>query len=278
VGVALALIASVTYGAADFLGGMASRRTPPVTVVLWSQIAGFAILAVVLPFGGGRLDDSAVVWGVASGVAGAVAIACLYAALARGRMGVVSPISAVIGASVPVAVGLAFGGRPAPIALAGIGLAFVAVALVSTTGKLRGVSFREPAVPLAVASGIAIGALFVFLSRGGAADRLWLLGVARITSVALLFAYGYATRANLRPLRGAVRTIVIAGALDMSANVLYVLSTRVTLLAVSAVLTSLYPASTVFLARFALHERLTRTQWAGVACAIAGAVLIALPR
>ena len=114
--------------------------------------------------------------GVAAGIAGGVAIACLYAALAVGRMGIVSPITAVVGASVPVAVGLALGQRPPPLALAGIALAFLAVGLVSANAETRSISLREPGLLLALTSGAGIGLLYVFLSRAvtkAADSRSW---------------------------------------------------------------------------------------------------------
>jgi drug/metabolite transporter (DMT)-like permease len=275
VGVGLALVSALAYGAADFLGGMASRRTPAVVVVVLSQVAGAIVLAAAFPFVPSRLYSEDVGWGVASGVCGAVGIAALYAALASSRMGIVSPVTAVIAASVPVAFGLLTGGRPAPLALAGVALAFVAVGLVSAGPGVRGVTAREPGLWLAVVSGVAIGGLYIFLSRGHADAGLWLVAVTRATSILLLIVYLLARRERPLPDPGRGVTIVVAGVLDMSANVLYVLATHRTLLAVAAVITSLYPASTVFLARIVLRERLGRVQWAGVACAACGVLLIA---
>jgi len=275
-GLALAVVAALLYGGADFFGGIASRRTPAIAVVVLSQAAGLALLALALPLGGGHLTATTLEFGLAGGVAAGVGIGCLYAALARGRMGIVSPITAVVGASVPVAIGLAFGGRPATLALAGVGCTFAAVALVSIGPDARGATAREPGLMLALVSGLAIGALYVLLSRGGAGAGLWLLAVTRVTSIVLLAVVALLARIPLRTSRSQVSTIVSAGLLDIAANILYVLATRVTLLAFAAVVTSLYPASTVFLARIRLHERLTRTQWIGVAFAATGVVLIAL--
>ena len=213
--------------------------------------------------------------GVAAGIAGGVAIAALYAALAIGRMGVVSPITAVVGASVPVAVGLALGQRPGPLALAGIALAFVAVGLVSANAETRRISLAEPGLGLALVSGAGIGLLYVFLARGHADGGLALLATTRATSLVMLVLYATVRRESLRPAAGGLTTILVAGALDMAANVLYVLATRHGLLPVVAVLTSLYPASTVALARVVLKERLQALQWVGVGCAACGVALIA---
>lgn len=273
--VALALAAALVYGAADFLGGLASRRTAAAAVVVLSQVAGIVILGLawlVLP---GHFYAADVVFGVLAGVAGGIAIAALYAALAIGRMGVVSPITAVVGASVPVIVGLGSGERPTGAALAGLAAALIAVTLVSAGGDLRRFSIAERGVGLALLSGLGIGALYVFLARGHPDAGLARLAVARLVSIVLLSAYVIARGESLRPAPGSLRLILVAGALDMSANVLYVFSTRYGLLAIVAVITSLYPASTVFLARIVLRERLTAVQWVGLAFAAGGVALIA---
>lgn len=272
----LALCAATVYGAADFYGGLASRRTAAVTVVVLSQLAGMALLGLVWLVLPGRFYASDVVWGALAGIAGGVGIAALYAGLAVGRMGVVSPLSAVIGASVPVIAGLATGERPGGLALTGVASAFVAVALVSANAESRRISLREPGVMPAVLSGLGIGALYVCLAHGHGDAGLARVLIARCASLLLLIAYAFLRRERLRPARGALPMISLAGALDMSANVLYVLATGHGLLAIVAVLTSLYPAATVFLALVVLHERLSRSQWAGVALAVCGVVLIAV--
>lgn len=275
--IALALAAALTYGAADFFGGLASRRMPAAAVVVLSQIAGIFVLgAAWLAFpNSAHVHASDVLLGIGVGIAGGAAIAALYAALAVGRMGVVSPITAVVGASVPVIVGLGMGERPAVPALIGVVLAFVAVALVSANLETRTLSLREPGLVLALLSGFAIGVLLVLLSRGHHDGAFVLLAVARVVSVAVLVAYALVRGESLRPAPKSLRLVLGAGALDMSANILYVFAANSGALAIVAVLTSLYPASTVFLARAFLDERLTRSQWLGVGLAACGVVLIA---
>jgi uncharacterized membrane protein len=257
VSVIIALCAAGVYGAADFFGGLAARKTAAAAVVVLSQLAGIVVLGIAWLALPGTFHASDIAWGIAAGIAGGLAIACLYAALAIGRMGVVSPITAVVGASVPVAVGLALGQRPAPVTLAGIALAFVAVALVSANAETRRISLGEPGLGLALASGAGIGLLYVFLSRGHADGGLALLATTRVTSLVVLIAYALVRRESLRPAPGG-------------------LATRHGSLPVVAVLTSLYPASTVALARIVLHERLQQLQWVGVGCAACGVALIAL--
>jgi drug/metabolite transporter (DMT)-like permease len=272
----IALLAAGVYGAGDFLGGIASKRTAAAAVVVISQIAGLALYVAVLPFVPSVFRASDLPWGILAGIGGAVGIGALYAALAIGRMGIVSPITAVVGASVPVAVGLALGERPSLLELAGVALAFVAVALVSANADTLRPSIHEPGLGLALISGLGIGISLTALSRGGHGVGLALLGPTRVVSVLLLLAWAFARRESLRPATGSLPTILGAGALDMGANVLYVLATQRGMLAIVAVITSLYPASTVFLARIFLREKLTSLQWIGVACAAGGVVMIAL--
>lgn len=274
--IALALASAVTYGSADFFGGLAARRNAAATVVLLSQLAGVIVLVPCLGFAPQPISRFDVRVGMIAGAAGAIAIVTLYAALGAGRMGVVSPINAAVGASVPVAFGLLIGERPGRLALYGVALAFVAVILVSLDDRTFRVSFREPGVALAVASGFAIGALYVALGGAHGGAGFGRLAVARAVSLVLLTGYVALRRAPLRPATGTLRFILPAGLLDMTANALYVLAAHGGMLSLVAIVTSLYPVSTVLLARFVLNERLMSLQWIGVACALGGVVCIAL--
>jgi len=272
--IGLALFSALLYGCADFFGGLASRRTRATTVVVVSQLAGVVALAIAWRFVPGHFEASDVWYGILGGVGGGLALAALYAALATGRMGIVSPVAAVIGATVPVIWGFAAGERPATTATIGVACAFIAVGLVSTDGRSR-FTLREPGLVLALLSGLGIGVLYVALAAGHREPGLGRLAVVRATSLVVLASYALLRRESLRPARESVRLILLAGTLDMGANVLYVAALRNGALAIVAVLTSLYPASTVFLARVVLGERLVPVQWAGVAFAALGVALIA---
>jgi drug/metabolite transporter (DMT)-like permease len=272
----VALAAAGVYGAADFLGGFASRRNASGTVVLLSQVFGALLLALCFAIEPTRITPADLQFGCFAGVAGAAAIVALYAALAVGRMGIVSPVNAVVGASVPIFVGIGFGERPSTFALIGIACALVAVVLVSLDAKTGCFSFKEPGVALAIASGVAIGALYVALGGAHGGTGFGRLVVTRVVSLAVLGVYVAVRRSPLRAAPGTLRFIAAAGVLDMGANVLYVVASHGGMLSIVAVVTSLYPVSTVLLARFTLHEHLSAVQWSGVACAIGGVVLIAL--
>lgn len=278
--IVLALACAIVYGASDFLGGLASRRTSTVSVVIASQAVGLVLLAVLLPLFGGHADIADVEWGALCGIAGAIAIVSLYRGLALGTMGVVSPISAVLGAAIPVVYGLVFRGEhPSWIAGVGILAALAAVVFVSAEPGARKASTQlfPPGIPEALLAGVGFGAYFITLAQTRAAAGMLPLLAARVTSVVLLLAGAlvFGGIANVRVARPALVLVVLCGALDISANVLYVLAAHRALLALVAVLTSLYPASTVVLAALVLRERLGRLQWIGVALALGGAAAIA---
>jgi drug/metabolite transporter (DMT)-like permease len=298
-GVVLGLLAGFTYGAADFIGGLASRRSSAVSVVVISQVAGLLALLLLV----GLLPKSAptvadIGWGSAAGLAGAAGITFLYRGLAIGRMSLVSPVTAVIAAMIPFVWGLVFGERPSLLAVAGVALALIAVILVSVSehpgdpvsNAAPGLVGILPAVPArasttalnlppglveAVISGLGVGAFYVLLARTGPNAGLWPLAGSRSASIAVLLVFAAAGRRTLAPAQGAYPAIVLSGVIDMLANAFYLLATRHGLLALVAVLASLYPASTVLLARVILKERLTLVQLGGVACALAAVAGIA---
>ena len=276
VAVLLGLTAGLCYGAADFCGGLATKRTAMFAVVLIAQFAGLLLLLACLPFFPAHPQATDYLWGAAGGVCGAVGLALLYHALSIGKMGVVSPITAVLAAALPVGVGVIHGDHLAATQTAGIAIALVAIVLISLSFEDNG--RREIAtegVKEAIASGILLGCFFLCLAQSHRSAGLHPLVAARIASMGFLFVLALVTRSDLRPRNGTLPLIVLSGTLDMSANALYVLATYHGYLAVAAVLTSLYPASTVFLARVILKERLQMSQKIGVTLALLGVGLIA---
>ncbi|HEY5348727.1 MAG TPA: EamA family transporter, partial [Candidatus Lustribacter sp.] len=265
--IALALTAALVYGSSDFLGGLAGRRTSTISVVVASQAMGVLVLVAVVPGVGGHALASDLAWGAACGVAGAAAIALLYRGLAIGTMGIVSPVSAVLGASIPVIYGIVLHGeRPASFAYAGIAAALAAVVCVGAAPDARRSRGLPPGLLEAVGAGVGFGVYFIVLAQMRADAGMLPLLAARVTSVALLLAGGLAFGgiANVRVARPALGLVLLCGTLDASANVLYVIAAHTGLLSIVAVLTSLYPAATVALAATVLRERLGRLQWIGV--------------
>ena len=277
----LALLSALCYGAADFLGGFTAKRANTLAVVVLSQLAGLVLLLVMVPFlppaAPGRAD---LAWGAGAGVAGGAGVALLYRALAIGVMAVVAPTTAVCAVVIPVVVSVALGERLAATTFGGIALAMVAIVLVSQSGSVAHGSpadadeRRKKSFALAVLSGVAIGLFFVALARTSREAGLWPLVAARSASVILFAVIALFSWQSLR-IPAAILAIVLAGgALDMLANLLYLLASRAGPLSVVVTLASLYPASTVLLARFVLHERLSARQWIGVACALVAVTVI----
>jgi drug/metabolite transporter (DMT)-like permease len=282
----LGLLAGMTYGTADFLGGLGSRRNPTVRVVAVSQAVGLSLYLVALPLlPEGRFTAEAWLWGALSGLAGAVGIGFLYRGLARGRMSVVAPITAVVFAIIPVVFGLATGERPSSVQLVGIAVAIPAVALVSSAPDMTAGSRRDgerllrrlhrEGVPDAMLSGVGIGLFAITLAQTGEDTGPWPLVAARIVSITVFGAALVFARTPPRPVPGTALAVAGAGALDVTANLLYLLGTRAGLISIVAVLTSLYPGSTVVLARVVLGERLSVPQLIGLALALAGVAAIA---
>ena len=277
----LALASALLYGAADFTGGLASRRAGTLPVVLLSQLSGLILLLVLLPIlppaSPSRTD---LLWGVSAGLSGGVGVALLYRALAIGRMAVVAPTTAVCAVALPVAVSLLLGERPGPLAVLGIVLGVGAIVLVSqqTTSEAAASDRRAggrlpPGVGIALVSGLAIGLFFLSLARTRPEAGMWPILASRATSVTLFGLVIAAGRHALR-MRGLLMLTLLCGVVDMSANALYLLAARTGPLSVVVTLSSLYPASTVLLARVVLGERLNARQVVGVGCALAAIVLI----
>ena len=277
--VVLALSSAVVYGAADFLGGLASRRTSVFGVVALSQIVGLAALLVLLPWLGGPVDAADLGWGAAAGLAGAAGLVVFFRTLARGVMSVVAPVTAVTAAAVPVLVGLAGGDEIGTWAGIGIALALVAVVLVSAESGLSALRGARPAaLAPALLAGSMFGLFFVLLDRTSADAGLTPLVTARLASVTLVVLIALAGRQSLRVTRSALPLVALSGVGDMAANALFLLATQADgQLAITGVLASLYPVSTVVLAQVVLRERLVGAQVAGLLAAAAAVVLITLP-
>jgi drug/metabolite transporter (DMT)-like permease len=280
--VLLGLVVALTYGTGDFFGGLAARRVPVLWVVFLSHaLAAVLVIAIV------GLDRNAdptredIVIGVVAGIIGMVSVALFYRGLALGRMGVVAPITAVVSAIVPVGWGLAFGERPSLLALTGVALAVGSVALISSEGAdpphEPSTKSRVPLL-LAVGAGVGFGAFFVLYSNTGKTSGMWPLLASRWTSATLLaLVFAFIPRARRDPpSRHALPLIAGAGLFDAAANGFFLVASRAGLLSIVGAVSSLYPASTVLLARAVLHERFHRAQVIGLTVAAAGVVLIAI--
>ena len=274
-GILLALAAALLYGGSDFGGGVASRRLGSLRVsVVGSAAATVLTWATLILVGGPGPSLRAVAWGLASGLAGGAGTLVLYRGLARGQMSVVGPLSAVGAAVVPVAAGVALGERPSLLSVAGVLVALPAIVLVAASGSVRGKLGAPKGLLDGLAAGLAFGILFVGLAQAGRHAGLWPVASEQTGTLLITLAIAVKTREPLRiPLRAAGLPVLV-GASGMAATLAYFYATHFSMLAIAAVLVSLYPGVTVLLARTLLHERFTPAQRAGLGlCALAIAAI-----
>ena len=305
--VLLGLGGALVYGFADFLGGIASRRLRPVTVAAAAAAIGIVPLLVALLVFGGRASWQGTLWGAVGGLAGAIGVLLLYTALAIGPMSVLSPITAVFAAVVPVVVALLRGTVLPPVAVGALVVAVVAVVLVATVRDPRGARVTARGVAAAAVAGCGFGGIVLAFnetpSDSGIAPlvvarllQAVLLGTAAVVSAAVARSGGAAdpgTSADVAgsagppgrwprsaPDRRLVWAVVACGVFDALANACIQAglhsSDDPTTLPVISVLNALYPIGTVVLAGVVLRERLTVLQGVGIALALAASVTLAL--
>jgi drug/metabolite transporter (DMT)-like permease len=275
----LALGSAVLYGAGDFTGGLTTRRASTIPVVIFSQASGLVLLALLLPFlPAASPTRTDLLWGAAAGLAGGVGVALLYHALAIGTMSVVAPTTAVCAVAIPVLAAVIMGERPPLLAVGGIVLGIVSIVLVSRQTVPETVDKQSQSsgsgLGIALVSGVAIGFFFLAFAQTGAEAGMWPLLAARAISVTLFSIMAMVTRQTVRMSRPVLLLVLLAGILDMLANALYLVAARIGPLSLVVTLASLYPASTLLLARIVLRERLNLWQVSGVACALAAVVMI----
>ncbi|MFF3660414.1 EamA family transporter [Streptomyces olivochromogenes] len=272
----LALGSSLAYGCADFLGGLGARKAHVLRTVMIAAPASLAVELLLWPFLGASFSAGTLGWGAASGIASAAAFALLYRTLAIGPMNVLSPVTALVSAVLPVGVGLLQGEHLGTAGLVGLPLALVAVVLVSAghgTGSARP---SRTALLLAFGAGGAIALQLIFLHQAPSDSGVAPLIIGRaVSSAVILVAAGLMYR-RLGSERPAYAMSTAAGVLDSMANLLFLLAARSGDLTVVAVITALYPAGTVLLARSVLAERIRRGQLVGLGTAAVAVSLLAL--
>lgn len=287
--VLIGLSSALVFGAADFLGGMASKRINPVLVTALASAIGLVVLGVLLPFVGGEWSWHAVGLGALSGVFGAIAIGLLYACLAVGPMSILSPLTAVVSAIVPLAVGLIGGERLQLLGYVALGIALIAVVLVGFVPEKNAVRPSLKAVLMAIGSGIAIGGFLIVIDQTPDASGLVPLVVNRAVNSTIMFAvvgilalvaWRRAKRTDVPTpatnWRAGIYFVLACGVIDAIANTGLLLGVRLGELSVIAVLTALYPAGTIILAAIVLRERIAWLQYVGLVLAVAAGAMLAL--
>lgn len=283
--VVIGLSSALIFGAADFMGGMASRRMNSILATAIAAVSGLVVLLLALPFLGGVWSTQAVLLGAASGVSGAVAIGLLYACLAIGPMSILSPLTALVSAIVPLSVGLAQGERLGTIGYLALGLALVAVVLVGFVPEKGAVRPSLRGVLMAIGSGIAIGAFLIIIDRTPEDSGIVPILMNRAVNATIMFSIVgalmiiAARRGRPSPTTGIRAGLLIAigcGLIDAIANAGILLGVRIGDLSVIAVLTALYPAGTILLAAVVLKERIALLQYVGLVLAVVAGAMLAL--
>lgn len=282
------LAAALAWGLGDFAGGLASRRAAAMRVVLVSQPAGLvALVALGLVLRQPAPRPTDLLWGIAAGLVGGVGLLLLYLSLARGKMGVAAPLTAIASGGIPLAVGLLTEGLPGPPQIGGFLLAAPALWLIARPDEAGDFHPRDALLPLL--AGVGFGGFMALIGQVSEdAGFIWPLVATRLASITMLLIVWLAGSARSRnrdttqgALADAARPFpwtlaVLAGLGDTAGNACYALAVQTGRLDVAAVLGALYPAATVLLARLVLDERLTAQQSVGVVLALGAVALIAL--
>jgi drug/metabolite transporter (DMT)-like permease len=284
----LALASAVLWGGGDFAGGMGAKHAggrmgAALRVILLSHAASFTVLLAVVSLRGDAFPHgAALAWGLTAGVAGGTSLTAFYIALSRGAMGASAAVSGLLAAAIPAAVSIVSEGSPGMLRIVGFVIAGVAIWLIAAGPNPEAVKASVGTAWLSVLAGAGFGIYFVALKGAGAAGVFWPMATARMGSLSvcslmlLALSFGSSEQKQGRLTRRAVVWALGTALMDTSGNLLFIAATRAGRLDVAAVLASLYPASTILLAAWTLHERPTRRQGLGMAIAAAAVVMITL--
>ncbi|MDQ3249237.1 MAG: EamA family transporter [Chloroflexota bacterium] len=267
------LLSALIWGGGDFCGGLATRRASVIQVLLIAESSGLLMLiGLALAWGEPWLSPAAIGWSMAAGSAGLLGLSALYRGLAVGRAGLVAPVSAVLAAALPALFSGVTAGWPDHLHLLGFALALLAIWLVAQSGGATGAS---QGLGLALVAGCGFGSFFILINKAGADSTFWPLVVARATTLPPLLTLFFYYRMAWPTSRPLYSLATLSGFLDAGGNAFFVLAAQAGRLDVAAMLSSLYPASTVILASLLLGERTTWVQRSGIVVALAAIALIA---
>ena len=268
--VGLSFASAASWGAGDFAGGIAAKRTGVFGLVVAAHGTGFlAVLVLTLIRHEPLPARHFLLWAIAGGLLGSIGLAAFYRALAVGKMGINAPVAAVIAAALPVTIGIFLQGRPGKLQLVGFVVAIIGIVLVS---KPEAFHQRPAGIGLAVLAGVGFGGFLTCMNLAGASGVLWPLCIGRLSSALLMLLFCLFARQSPLPPPRLLPLAVLTGILDTAGNAFFMMATQAGRLDVAAVLSSLYPMITVVLARSILKERMHRVQTAGM-----WMVLMAIP-
>jgi drug/metabolite transporter (DMT)-like permease len=264
---------SIGWGTADFCGGVASKKTPPMTVVVISQSFGLAVLVMLgLVLNPDPPETIELVVGAIAGLAGATGLVFFYQGLASGQMGVVAPVGAVVTATMPLIYGSLTEGVPGSVQITGFAIALLGIWLVSTGEGIA--SFRLRNLRLPVFAGLFFGLFFILIGEISDDAIIWPLIAARTATIPVMLLVAVLMREFQVPSLRQVPLMAAAGLMDIAGNTFFALAARFGRLDVASVLASLYPATTVVLAMFFLKEQVAWKQWFGIVVCLVAVVLI----
>jgi len=283
-GASFGLAAAAIWGGADFTGGLAARRAPSLYVVAVAHSLSLLVLLALLPLTHEVWPGlPAMLLPLLGGLAGGLGLMLFYHALSIGVMGLTAVVTGLTTACVPVLFEFATEGLPKPIQLAGFAVAALSLWLITRTTDVS--STREAEILpllLGLGSGVCFGLMMISLKVSATSHGIfWMLSAARLgsvilTSTLLIWRFTVRQKKTEAPMPGWILLSIVAGVLDTSGNLLFILATRVGRLDIASILSSLYPAGTILLAGLILHEHPTRRQWAGIALAMAAVVLVTI--
>jgi len=275
IAIAFGLTSAFAWGAADFTGGLASRQTGAYRTIFYAEILGLTlVVAAAFIFWQPIPDLSIWLIAMAAGALGTSGLLLLYHSMTKGLMSIATPVSALLAALLPVVVG-SIVERPAGLLVTiGFVFALASVWLISQSeGGVKNILAHITDLRLPLLAGVGFGLYFVLMHTATRTATLWPMVASRTGGVLILVLYMTLSRQPWIPKRSAYTMILLNGLLDIGGNLFFVLAGQLGRLDVASVLSSLYPGSTLILASVFLQERLSRTQWIGIACAFIAIIL-----
>lgn len=271
------LLAALSWGTGDFAGGIASRKIGPYRAVMFAEGIGLAVVSfIMLFFPEALLDLRSVLWSIVAGIVGTIGLIAFFEAMRRGRLSVVAPLSALLGAIVPVVVGGIMDGLPKASVLIGMGLALIAIVLVSREETSEEDKEKAPYLHIPILAGSAFGLYFILIHQASQ-NYVWgPLLIARTSGMLSVALFLLIKRGDFSVPAGNWRLLAVNGIFDVGGNAFYILASQAGRMDVSAVLSSLYSGVTVFLAWIILKEKLQVTQWIGIVLALVAIILMTL--
>jgi drug/metabolite transporter (DMT)-like permease len=274
---ACSVTAVIIWGASDFAGGYGSRRANAFVLTAFSHVCAFGLMFVIAVAGHGEfLSRTSILWALAAGAVGGFSLAIFYRALASGQMGLTAPIGALLGAAIPTLADIAMEGAPSRWTIAGFVLAILAIWLI-TRPERRGEndeSGHPRGVAMAALAGVGFAGFYLCIHQASGSP-LWIATISRVGSFVTTAAAVVATRAPLALDRPRAALGMLAGCFDIIASALFIFASQRGRLDEAVVITSLYPAVTVLLARLFLKEHFSRWKFVGMLAALAAVPLIA---